>query len=59
MPSKTVTEQNRQILGISLDPESANAFKAEAARLGITSKDLFKKMWDLYQKQVKHTKVEK
>lgn len=38
----------RQILGISLAPEVATAFKGEAQRRGITAKCLFEELWEQY-----------
>ncbi|MBD3846157.1 hypothetical protein IED13_10650 [Bosea sp. SSUT16] len=44
------SRQERQIVGISLDPETAKAVKAEAERRGVTVKRLFMEAWALYQK---------
>ncbi len=46
----------RQIVGISLSPELARAFKAEAARRGASLKELFEEMWELYGKSPKAKK---
>lgn len=41
----------RQIVGLSLRPEVAAEFKAEAARRNLTVRDLFLECWSLYQAQ--------
>ncbi|MGE3709741.1 MAG: ribbon-helix-helix protein, CopG family [Hyphomicrobiaceae bacterium] len=46
----------RQIVGISLSPDSARTFKAEAARRGMSLKELFEEMWELYAKSQKAKK---
>ncbi len=38
----------RKIIGISLSPEVAVAFKGEAERRGITAKRLFEELWARY-----------
>jgi len=38
----------RKIVGISLSPEVAIAFKGEAERRGITAKHLFEELWAHY-----------
>jgi len=43
----------RQIVGVSLDPATAKAFKAEAIHRGLSLRKLFEEMWELYQKKVK------
>ena len=43
--------QERQIVGFSLRPELARAVKAEAGRRGLSLKDFFEEMWQLYQQQ--------
>lgn len=40
--------QPRQIVGISLPPETARAFKAEAERRGIPIRQLFQELWSAY-----------
>lgn len=47
---KVDSRMKRQIVGISLDPETAAAVKAEAERRGVTIKRLFTEAWALYQK---------
>ena len=44
---------DRKIVGISLSPEMARAFKEEAARREISLKKLFVEMWELYQRRGK------
>lgn len=48
---------NRQIVGISLPPDVARSFKAEAARRGVSLKELFEEMWELYGKSPKAKKL--
>lgn len=43
----------RQIVGFSLSPERAAAVKVEAARRGVSLKELFEEMWALYEKTTK------
>lgn len=52
-PSRLRTRTARQIVGLSLSPETASAVKAEAARRNISLKKLFEEMWALYQKNLK------
>lgn len=40
----------RQVVGISLDPKTAEAFKAEVELRGTSVKGLFMEMWALYSK---------
>jgi hypothetical protein len=47
------TRKERQILGISLTPEVAQAFKAEAARKGVSPNKLFMELWQDYLKAVR------
>lgn len=49
-------DANRQIVGVSLTPETARLFKAEAARRGLSLKKLFEEMWELYAKSPKAKK---
>ena len=42
--------KKRQIVGISLDLDTAAELKAEAERRGVTIKRLFMEAWALYQK---------
>lgn len=56
MKSKTapkIKNQKRQIVGISLPPQTAEAFKQEASRRNLSLKDLFQEMWSLYQEHSK------
>lgn len=48
--TKADVRSKRQIVGISLDPETAKAVKTEAERRGVTVKRLFMEAWALYQK---------
>lgn len=48
--TKIDSRAKRQIVGISLDPETAAAVKAEAERRGVPIKRLFMEAWALYQK---------
>jgi hypothetical protein len=41
----------RQIIGISLPPDTAAEVKVEAARRNISLRNLFNEMWDLYKKK--------
>lgn len=41
----------RQLVGISLDPETAKAFKTEAVRRGVSLNVLFREAWALYLKK--------
>ena len=38
-------QENRQIVGFSLDPAMAKAVKEEAAKRGISLRTLFEEMW--------------
>lgn len=49
--SKEARPTPRQIVGISLPPETASRFKAEAGRRNISLKHLFEEMWKLYEEQ--------
>jgi hypothetical protein len=52
-PTKTHDRTNggrRQVVGLSLDTATAEAFKAEAERRGLSVKGLFTEMWALYAK---------
>ena len=40
----------RQIVGVSLSPEMAKAFKTEAASRGMSVRKLFEEMWSAYKK---------
>lgn len=40
---------NRQIIGVSLPPDVARAFKEEAARRGISLRKLFEELWAAYK----------
>jgi hypothetical protein len=46
---------NRKIVGFSLSPERAVDVKTEAARRGLSLRQLFEEMWDLYQAAKKST----
>lgn len=39
------SQKNRQIVGFSLSVERAREVKAEAAKRGISLKDLFEELW--------------
>jgi hypothetical protein len=52
-PEKSGTYRNRQIVGVSLDPAIAKAFKAEAVQRGLSVRKLFEEMWALYNKKAK------
>ena len=41
----------RQIIGISLPPDTAAEVKVEAARRNISLRTLCSEMWDLYKKK--------
>jgi hypothetical protein len=43
----------RRIIGFSLDPDIATEVKTEAARRGISLKQLFEEMWLIYKKTSK------
>lgn len=45
---RTNLPRDRQIVGISLSPDTANAFKAEAKRRGLSVRKLFEEMWTAY-----------
>ena len=45
--SKNLTA--RQIIGLSLPPDLAREVKQEAARRGLSLKDLFLEIWQLYE----------
>jgi hypothetical protein len=52
--SKTTTKRRatpRQIVGLSLDPATAKAFKAEAVARGVSVRKLFEEMWTAYTKK--------
>jgi hypothetical protein len=40
-------------VGISLSPELARTFKAEAVRKGISLRKLFEELWAMYEKTSK------
>jgi len=42
---------SRQIVGLSLSPEVAAELKMEAARRGLSIRDLFLEMWTEYKKK--------
>lgn len=44
---------NRQIVGVSLPPETAKAFKEEAKRRSVSVRKLFEEMWADYQAKPK------
>jgi hypothetical protein len=44
---------SRQIVGFSLPPKLATEVKVEAARRGLTLRDLFTEMWVLYKSRRK------
>ena len=46
----------RKIVGISLRPEVAGEFKAEAAQRNLTVRDLLLECWALYQSQKRPSK---
>lgn len=48
-PAKKSREVPRQIVGVSLPPDIARDFKEEAARQGISVRQLFLKMWASYK----------
>lgn len=48
-----MSEQQRKIVGISLPPKTATAFKAEAKRRGLSLRKLFEEMWTSYQAKPK------
>ena len=50
MRTASERKKNRQIVGVSLSPELARSFKAEAGRRGVSLKSLFEEMWELYSK---------
>lgn len=52
-PSSKGTHGNRQIVGFSLSPERASQVKQEAARRGLSLKELFEELWGLYEKHGK------
>lgn len=43
-------KQDRQIIGISLPPDVACEFKAEAGRRGVSLQKLFEELWRSYGK---------
>lgn len=45
---RTYVDQNRQIVGISLPPATAKAFKEEAKRRKISVRKLFEELWAGY-----------
>jgi hypothetical protein len=47
------THRSRQIVGISLPPAVATAFKEEAARRNISLRSLFEEMWQGYGDKTK------
>jgi hypothetical protein len=49
-PKANDTHRNRQIVGVSLDPAMARAFKAEAVERGLSVRKLFEEMWALHKR---------
>ena len=49
MTKSEESTRNRQIVGISLSPETAAAVKMEAARRKLSLRKLFEEMWTDYQ----------
>jgi len=47
----------RQIVGLSLDPATAKAFKAEAASRGLSVRSLFEEMWENYKATAKKARA--
>jgi hypothetical protein len=52
---KPSRSRNAQIVGIRMTPETARAFKAEAATRGLRVNQLFAELWQTYQQS--HTKT--
>jgi hypothetical protein len=50
-PKEEIPRPGRQIIGISLSPETARAVKAEAGRRGLSLRKLFDELWRLYQEK--------
>ena len=48
---KSDSRRSREILGVSLDPSTAKAFKAEAVARGLSVRKLFEEMWAEYLKK--------
>lgn len=46
-------QRQRQIVGLSLPPETARAFKEEAKRKSVSVRKLFEEMWADYQAKPK------
>lgn len=46
-----LNKPSRQIVGLSLSPEIAAELKMEAARRGVSIRDLFLEMWAEYKKK--------
>ncbi len=44
-------QRPRQIIGLSLDPDLAREVKAHAGKHGLSLKQLFAEMWQLYKKE--------
>jgi hypothetical protein len=55
-PSSSGHLKPRQIVGLSLDPATAKAFKAEAASRGLSARHLFEEMWENYKAAAKAAK---
>lgn len=49
IPPKKSRHDNRQIIGFSLPLELASEVKAEAAKRGISLRDLFVEIWKNYK----------
>lgn len=43
--------EGRQIVGFSLPPQLARDVKQEAARRGMSLRNLFSELWELYQRR--------
>jgi hypothetical protein len=52
-PHPTSHPTPRQIVGLSLAPATAKAFKAEAASRGLSVRNLFEEMWETYKATAK------
>ena len=46
-------KSNRKIIGFSLSPSLAAEVKREAARRGMSLRNLFEEIWELYKKSKK------
>ena len=56
---KSSRDGTRQIVGISLPPDVATAFKAEAARRNLSVRSLFLEMWGQYETRTKDNQAKK